>query len=105
MSLLQNVRERYERIGRFEIEVPEWGCSLWFHPVPSAVFDKVVRNEKDELARNVRLLIECAEKEDGSKAFGFGDKAELMRIAEARVISRIVEQALNYEPPENDPGN
>jgi hypothetical protein len=103
MSVLDKVRERYEAVGLFPIEVPEWDTTLYFHPVPPALFDKALRQEKGELGRNVALLIATARTEDDQPVFAIGDKAELMRKAEANVVSRIVESACNLEQPENDP--
>ncbi len=107
MSVIDQVVERYNTIGRFPVAVPEWNTTLYFHVIPSGAIDKAMRGLKptDEFEININVLIASAETESGEKAFTIADKPKLLRKAEPKVVSRIVEAALNYEPAENDPNS
>jgi len=105
LSVIDDIRARYETIGLFPIEVPEWSATLYFNVIPSAVVDSVTKGLRtdQEFEKYVRLIVATARDADGAKVFAIGDRADLMRKAEPRVITRIAEEALNYDPPDNSP--
>jgi hypothetical protein len=110
MSIIKNVVDRHASIGLFRVDVPEWGApgeplGVFFNIIPSGAVDRAGRGlrEDQQFEKYCRLMVALARTEDGEKAFDSGDIDQLLRKGEVRVITAVIEAALNFEAPENSP--
>jgi hypothetical protein len=106
MSLIENIRERYTSrlaAGLEFIEVPEWGeddnpLLIYFRPPGIAQQDRylpmILQNKTEGF---VELLISRALDEQGNRLFRRGQKAELMRILEPDVVSRVGDEIVERD--------
>ena len=86
MNIMENATKHFEdqvKSGLNEVDVPEWGCKVYYLPVMTvkemeALYSHMEKgNQLDAL---VEMLILRARNEDGSMAFKKGDKFEIMNI-------------------------
>lgn len=86
------------RARRRKIEVEDWGVTLYFgtlttadvEAVDAAMEDDGKQPEKNSQERRLRLLIEKAELEDGSRAFRPGDLHHLRSEADYMTLQRVI---------------
>ncbi|HEX7048657.1 MAG TPA: hypothetical protein VF188_00475 [Longimicrobiales bacterium] len=97
-SVIDRVVARY-RDTRRRVEVPEWDVVLYFGPLTKADILAVEQRMRDEDGKepdkhrhekNILLIVQKAELEDGSKAFRWGDRHTLFEKAEAAVLDRLL---------------
>jgi|GEM_PF-1209238 len=97
--------------NRRSVEVSEWGVTLYFTPLTTndilAVEERMSEEDgkdpnKNQLEKRVYLLIQKAELEDGSRAFTWGDRIELLESAEWAVLQRVI--AFMYASSVSGPG-
>lgn len=76
------------------IEVPEWGETIFWTPINALEQERVMRAVKakggSDTELGYRMLIEKAEKADGTKLFKLEDLERLRAKADAMVVARIV---------------
>lgn len=90
----------YYRAQTRPFELPEIGLTLHFPPLTTASMQAVadrmgnkpeqVSNETWWHEKNVLLLIQQAQLEDGKKAFSFGDKAHLLSEVPYPILQKMV---------------
>lgn len=86
------------RDQRRSIEVEGWGLELFFRPLTTADIEAVDASMRDDgkapeehrQDRRIRLLVEKAELEDGSRAFRPGDIHHLKQEADYVVLQRVI---------------
>lgn len=111
MSVLENISRRFDTLGMCRVEVPEWPepdgspTVLYFTPFTPRERDLLYGRERGDAERAVDFVILKALDEQGKQVFTKADKPKLIRVAEANVLGRIVEEAIGWSPPEDDPGN
>lgn len=111
MSVLDNVRRRFDALGMCCVEVPEWPdetgapTRLYFTPFTPKERDRLYARDRGDAERAVDFIVMKACDEQGKAVFSLADKPQLLRMAEANVLARIVEEAVGYVPAEDDPGN
>lgn len=90
--------------SRNKIEVPEWGLDLYFGPLTTS--DMIVAEERagepqdgegkpvdspsHRRQKQLMLLVQKAELEDGTRAFEFGDIEYLKSRADFLVVQRLI---------------
>lgn len=85
------IRQR-SKLARRPIDVPEWGLVLWFGKLTVADMESVGAKEATtKLERNLHLLIQKSELENGDPAFGTGDLHFLKTEADFVVIQRLLD--------------
>lgn len=79
------------------IRVPEWGdLDLWFGPITPSAMEKVDdRDPKNNLDRQLLLLISMATDEGGKPLFQFGDAKYLKDTTEFTVLQRVFDFMLS----------
>ena len=104
MSLLEDIRERYEG-RRTEIPVPEWGGTeedpLILYAKPFTLIDQQSIKrwiDKGQDEGFAGLCVRKLENEDGTPHFEKGDRPALMRIADAHILQRIGAAIINSSP-------
>lgn len=75
-----------------QVDVPEWGGTIYFKTPNSMTLSKVNRAAKgDPIEMGARLVAECAMNDKGNRVFGSLDYKELMIKADPAVLGRVVE--------------
>ncbi len=103
MRPIDKVKQHARVTARRKLQVEEWETDLYFSPLTTndmiAVAERMGEEGRDvalnEYERRVVLVILKAELEDGTKAFEFGDRIELMANGSWPIVNRIV--AFIYE--------
>lgn len=94
--IIEAARLHFRADERRAIEVPEWGVVLYATPVTLADKRKSFNRFKSGGLQEayVHMLIDKAQKEDGSAAFKLDDKVDLMNQVDPAVVERIAEAML-----------
>lgn len=104
MSVIDRVKDHFEKQGIKKIEVAEWGeegSPLVIYCSPFSMAEK--RNlfkgaKQDDLSVLVDALMLKARDKDGNKVFKLDDKQVLLNKADPEVIARVATDMLNTIP-------
>lgn len=96
-DVLGGIEQAYEGRERVSVEVPEWGCTLWFQKHLTLLERKILRTgikADDEAGMIINFLIHRAENEDGSPVFEASatTRATLEGKADVTVLLRIMQE-------------
>lgn len=97
-SVLEQAKQHFAarlEEGLRRIDVPEWGCSIWFRPVmtmrqKAAISRAMDAPEGGVAACVLEALVQRALDAEGKVLFRAADRFELMRNVDADVIDRVV---------------
>lgn len=97
MKLIDKVEAHFDSVLaqglQGPIDVPEWDCKLWWKPTTTmAEESKIIEltNAGKSTEALVMSLIQKARDEEGNPAFVPADKHKLMRMADPKVILRVI---------------
>jgi hypothetical protein len=90
--LAEAIAAHWAAMQRQSIEVPEWGCTVWFDPLTLAERDKLRHAQGNEALAETLIL--KAEDEAGTKLFTKADKPQLMHGAAPATVARVAERML-----------
>ena len=94
-KLIDTIATRYDETVPREIEVPEWGTSVFFRPLTPSERSNIRKgiNPKDDEELMISLLVAKALDADGNRLFDDDAKtrATLMGKGDLAVIARIVQ--------------
>ena len=116
-----DIIRRCSSLNRREIVIPEWdNLKLYFGKVTMADWDGVEsRKPTSDMERHLMLLVKMARLEDGTPAFGMGDREYLRSEASLAVVQRVIafmyegsyesveeaEAAIESDPPSDSDSN
>lgn len=91
MDILENAKSHFLKVKQNEIrslDVPEWGCTLYFKPASQLQTDRfLVHTKTGEVAKaQAQLIVSRALDADGRRVFKEGQLKALYEQADARVI-------------------
>ena len=91
--------------GMGEINVPEWGATIYFKPVNLEQRNTIYTAYKDKgLEMYIQMLITRALDSDGNRMFKNVDKLELRKHVDPDVIERIC-SAMEADEPDLETGD
>jgi hypothetical protein len=99
-----NFLKRLEESELVEIEVPEWGGSI-YRPVSVSVtrMSRIMQAHKTgELEASVQIILEVAKDENGKPLFREGNKRSLMEEQDPQVVMRLAGQLVAALMPEDE---
>jgi hypothetical protein len=96
-SILDRIRADFDAKSRRSIDVPEWGCTVYWNPLTLAERRRIIAgiDQDDESGMIVALIVEKALDAEGRKLFGADAgppaqvRATLDGTADALVLGRI----------------
>ena len=97
MKLIEKVESHFQEVLanglQGPIEIPEWEAKLWWKPTTTlheeAIIMELTQQGKTTEALVMSLIIR-ARTEDGEPAFAKHDKLKLMRVADPKVVLRVI---------------
>jgi hypothetical protein len=104
MSVIDRVKDHFEKQGIKKIEVAEWGeegnpLVIYCSPFSMAEKRNLFKGAKqDDLSVLVDALMLKARDESGNKVFKLDDKQVLLNKADPEVIARVATEMLNTIP-------
>jgi len=104
MSVIDRVKDHFEKQGIKKIEVAEWGeegnpLVIYCSPFSMAEKRNLFKGAKqDDLSVLVDALMLKARDKDGNKVFKLDDKQVLLNKADPEVIARVATEMLNTIP-------
>jgi hypothetical protein len=104
MSVIDRVKDHFEKQGIKKIEVAEWGeegspLVIYCSPFSMAEKRNLFKGAKsDDLSVLVDALMLKARDADGNKVFKLDDKQVLLNKADPEVIARVATEMLNTIP-------
>lgn len=97
MSIIDKVESHFQEVLssglQGPIEVPEWDTKLWWKPTTTLAEESVIMeltSQGKSTEALVMSLIIRARTEDNKPAFEKHDKVKLMRVADPRVVLRVI---------------
>jgi hypothetical protein len=91
-SVLDRATEHFSAQGRKSIDVPEWGCTVYYAPLTVMEKRRIFKpglRPGDDQAVAVDALIEKARDEAGKPMFTLDDRETLLRKVDAKVVERV----------------
>jgi len=104
MSVIDRVKDHFEKQGIKKIEVAEWGeegkpLVIYCSPFSMAEKRNLFKGAKqDDLSVLVDALMLKSRDADGNKVFKLDDKQVLLNKADPEVIARVATEMLNTIP-------
>lgn len=91
MSVLERAQKHYADLGRLDMEVPEWGCTVFWTPFTLEDGDILARaaDHRKRPLSAADILILKAQGTDGKPLFQKDDRDTLMKKVDRGVVVRI----------------
>jgi len=100
MSLKEKMMDYLNSDRKRSIYVPEFNETVYFTPITVVQMEKIMTLSQNSMsATHVWTIIEKAEKEDGSKAFGVEDKPFIEQVPWS-IVTKITGEIMNVVPVE-----
>ncbi len=97
MSIIDNVEAHFQQVLaeglQGPIDIPEWETELWWKPTTTLAEESIImeltQQGKTTEALVMSLIIRARTK-DNEPAFSKADKLKLMRVADPKVVLRVI---------------
>lgn len=99
-GVLERAKAHFDGLKGSSIDVPEWGCTVYFDPPSLAQRQKWMGMQESRAQASV--LIRCAKAKDGTPLFEDtpATSAAIQGELDARIVARIVKAILGDATPD-----